>query len=205
MLTQGQIQVSIDVSTLLGTAADCLCFVTETYGVVPKWKRLEELDPESQEYLLLLSSILDSPTDRRATAALKGGGAEIVLDIIAGVRVRSSIRVGNNTTPISLILISFCLQVIDGGGGDDISLSRAIKTLLQLTNSACQVPTCHKIDRRLVFDVDPAAFARGGHSDARRGSLGDQLVVVKTLRMPPDSDVSKVQGVRYTQLCFFLH
>jgi len=87
-LTQGQIQVSVNVGTLLGTAENCLRFVAETHGVIPKWKRLEQFDPTSREYLLLLGSILEN--HKRTTTALEGGGAAIVLDILARVRVPST-------------------------------------------------------------------------------------------------------------------
>lgn len=60
--------------------------MVETHGVVPKWKRLEQLDPTYQEYRVLLGSILENPADKRTTTALEGGGAAIVLDILAGVR-----------------------------------------------------------------------------------------------------------------------
>lgn len=82
--------MSVGVDTLLDIVTDCLRFVTETYGAVPKWTNLEQFDPKSQEYLLLLTSLLDDPIDRRATTALMGEGASIVLEILAKVRVRRS-------------------------------------------------------------------------------------------------------------------
>jgi len=44
-------------------------------------------------YLLLLTSILDDPMDRRATTGLEGEDAAVVLDILAKVRVHPSIRI----------------------------------------------------------------------------------------------------------------
>ena len=55
--------------------------------VVSKWRRLEQLIPRSQQYLLLLTSLLDSSVDRRATTTLVGEDAAVVLDILAKVRV----------------------------------------------------------------------------------------------------------------------
>jgi len=101
ILIRGQTQVSLDVDTLLDTAEGCLRFVTETRGVVPKWKRLEQFDPTSREYPLLLNSILENPADRRSTAALEGGGAAIVLDILARVRDHQPTRVGYEPASIS--------------------------------------------------------------------------------------------------------
>ena len=65
----------------------------EVPHVVSKWRRLERLSPGSQGYLLLLTSILDDPMDRRATTGLEGEDAAVVLDILAKVRVHPSIRI----------------------------------------------------------------------------------------------------------------
>ena len=72
----------------------------EVPQVVSKWRRLERLSPGSQEYLLLLTSILDDPMDRRATTALEGEDATIVLDILARVRVYPSNRIDYKIAPI---------------------------------------------------------------------------------------------------------
>ena len=55
--------------------------------IVSKWRRLEKFNPKSQESILILTSILDDPADRRATTALRGEDAAVVLDILAGVRI----------------------------------------------------------------------------------------------------------------------
>jgi len=65
----------------------------EVPQVVSKWKRLERLSPGSQGYLLLLTSILDDPMDRRATTTLEGEDATVVLDILARVRIYPSNRI----------------------------------------------------------------------------------------------------------------
>lgn len=62
----------------------------EVSPVVSKWRRLERFDPQSQEYLILLTALLDDQLDRQATASLKGESAAIVLDILARVCVHSS-------------------------------------------------------------------------------------------------------------------
>ena len=48
---------------------------------------MEQFDPKSPEYLLLLTSLLDDQVDRKATTSLEGEDAATVLDILAGVRV----------------------------------------------------------------------------------------------------------------------
>ena len=69
----------------------------EVPHVVSKWRRLERLTPGSQGYLLLLTSILDDPMDRRATTALEGEDAAVVLDILARVRVYPSNRISQRS------------------------------------------------------------------------------------------------------------
>jgi len=76
----------------------------EVPHVVSKWRRLERLSPGSQEYLLLLTSILDDPMDRRATTALDGEDATVVLDILARVRVYPSNRIDYKIALIFTIL-----------------------------------------------------------------------------------------------------
>ena len=55
--------------------------------IVSQWRRLDKFNPKSQECILILTSILDDPADRRATKALRGEDAAVVLDILAGVRI----------------------------------------------------------------------------------------------------------------------
>ena len=74
--------------------------------------------------------------------------------------------------------------------------------LRSLAYNAGQVPNRYKINRNLTFDVDPVAFASGGFSDVRRGTLGDKLVAVKVLRMAQDSNVVELQKVGSTDVFF---
>ena len=61
----------------------------EVPPIVSKWRRLEQFDPQSQEYLKFLTALLDDRLDRQATTSLKGESAAIVLDILARVCVHS--------------------------------------------------------------------------------------------------------------------
>ena len=77
--------------------------------------------------------------------------------------------------------------------------------LRSLAYNACQVPNRYRIDRHLVFNVEPVAFAGGGFSDVYKGTLGnDQLVAVKVLRMATTNDIHQIQKVRFTEPPFFL-
>lgn len=78
---------------------------SETPLVVLKWRNLGQFDPKSQEHSVLLASILDDPMDRRATIALEGEDAAIVLDILARVRVYPPGRADRKTMPMLSMLI----------------------------------------------------------------------------------------------------
>jgi len=73
--------------------------------IVSKWRRLEQFDPKSQEYLLLLTSILDDRADRKATTSLEGEDAAVVLDILARVRDHPPIWADYKAIPVSSVLI----------------------------------------------------------------------------------------------------
>lgn len=177
----------------------------EVPHVVSKWRRLERLSPGSQGYLILLASILDDPMDRRATTALEGEDAAVVLDILARVRVHPSLRIDCKIVSMSSMLTPFRPQILDRGRNLGRLSNRTLGVLRSLAYNSSQVPNYYKIDRNLVFDVEPEPFARGGFSDVQRGSLGDRLVAVKVLRMAHDN-VPEVQKVRNpADPFFFLH
>jgi hypothetical protein len=73
--------------------------------IVSKWRRLEELDPDSQEYQDFLTSLLDDQLDRKVTTSLGGEDAITVLDVLARVRIYSFISADYKTTPILSVLI----------------------------------------------------------------------------------------------------
>jgi hypothetical protein len=58
-----------------------------THRVVSEWRRLDQLDPKSKKYALLLNSLLDNEADREATVSLEGEDATVVLEILAEVRI----------------------------------------------------------------------------------------------------------------------
>ena len=174
------------------------------YTIVSKWKRLERLDPTSREHFLLLTSILDDQTDRRATTALQGENAAVVLDILARVRTRSSTWADYRTTSMLPMLILSRPQILDRGGDQARISHRIIGVLRSLAYNACQVPNRYKIDRNLDFDVDAVAFASGGFADVRRGRLGGELVAVKVMRVASSGNVRQIQKVIHTELRFFL-
>jgi len=174
----------------------------EVPHVVSKWRRLERFGPGSQEYLLLLTSILDDPMDRRATTALEGEDATVVLDILARVRIRPSPRIDHKIVPMLSILTLFRPQVLDRGKNLGRLSNRTLGVLRSLAFNSSQVPNHYKIDRNLAYEVDTESFAGGGFSDIRRGTLGNQLVAVKVLRMTVEN-VPEVQKVRYINLRFF--
>ncbi|KAF9777430.1 kinase-like domain-containing protein [Thelephora terrestris] len=139
----------------------------EALRIVSKWRHLDQLDPESQDYPPLLNSFLDDKVDRKATTSLEDEDAIVVLDILAKIleRVRNLENLSNHV----------------------------LRVFQSLAYKAGQVPNCYKIDRNLDFQIDPVAFASGGFSDVRKGSLGGHVVAVKVLRMAQNSNVVKLQ------------
>ena len=93
------------------------------------------------------------------------------------------------------MLTPFRPQILDRGRNLGRLSNRTLGVLRSLAYNSSQVPNYYKIDRNLIFDVEPEPFARGGFSDVQRGSLGDRLVAVKVLRMAHDN-VPEVQKVR---------
>ncbi|KAF9646448.1 kinase-like protein [Thelephora ganbajun] len=139
----------------------------EVPHIVSEWRRLEQFDPKSREYLLLLTSLLNDRVNRKATTSLEGEDATIVLDILA--------------------------RVLDRGRNQGKLSSHTISVLRSLAYNACQVPNSYKINRSLDFDIDSVAFASGGFSDVWRGNLGGQPVAVKVMRMAQDSNALELQ------------
>ncbi|KAF9777432.1 kinase-like domain-containing protein [Thelephora terrestris] len=139
----------------------------EAFRIVSRWRHLDQLDPELQDYALHLNLLLDDETDRKATTSLEGEDAIVVLDILAKAleRVRNLEKLSN----------------------------RVLLVLQYLAYKAGRIPNRYKIDRSLSFDMDPEAFASGGFSDVRRGDLGGQLVAVKILRIARSNDATELQ------------
>jgi len=75
----------------------------------------------------------------------------------------------------------FRQQVLDRGKTLGRLSNRTLGVLRSLAYNSSQVPNHYKIDRNLVFDVEPEPFASGGFSDVRRGNLGDRLVSISAL------------------------
>jgi len=173
----------------------------ETPNIVFKWRRLEQFDPKSPEYLLILTSLLDDRMDRKATTSLEGEDATTVLDILARVRVDLSIWTDHKPTSISSTLILSRPQVLEHGRNLGGPWNRTLRVLRSLAYNSCQVPYRYRVDRSLVFEINPVAFASGGFSDVRKGNLGGQLVAVKVMRMALDKKLHELQKVRCTGLC----
>ena len=48
---------------------------------------MDQFDPKSREYALLLKTLLENEVHRKATTSLEGEDATVVLDVLARVRV----------------------------------------------------------------------------------------------------------------------
>ena len=60
-----------------------------TSRILSKWRRLDQSDPKSRQYSIILKSLLEKEVDRKATTSLGGEDASVVLDILAKVRTES--------------------------------------------------------------------------------------------------------------------
>ena len=71
----------------------------------------------------------------------------------------------------------------------------SFRMLRKLAENTGRVPDSYLIDRDAVYHVEEKLFASGGFADVRKGRLGKKEVAVKTIRIAPDMNVSKIRRV----------
>ena len=155
-------------------------------SIVPRWQQLASMNPESPDFLPLLSS-LTAEVNRSPATMLGDGDAWAVLSAMDKVSPACAAQV--------MTYITSSAQVLRGGKISD-EHERDILCMMQaLAYFSGQVPFRYQIDRQSL-SVESHAVAGGAFTGVREGKLWDRTVVVKSLITDRRTGLHQIQKVR---------
>ena len=153
--------------------------------IVAQWQRLASMDPQSPDFLPLLSS-LTTDDDRSPTIKFCGDDARVTLGVIDEVSSAFVVKAMTYVTPFA--------QVLKGGKIPGEYAWDTLRTMRTLAYNSGQLPLRYQVDRRSL-SVEGGVIASGAFADVREGRLGGKVVAVRTLRTDRQTDHYEAQKV----------
>lgn len=150
--------------------------------IASQWQQLASMDRQSPDFLPLLSSLIGG-TNCSSTIELRGEDAKVTLSALDEVGypfVVTKEWSGSN-------LCCTVRQLFRGGkipneyGRSTLSVMRA------LAHDSCQVPPRYLVDPN-ELTMDGGLIGSGSFAVIRKGTLGDKMVAVRTLKPGPQTD-----------------